>query len=366
MPRVETSEASYELTENFLKMPVPSLQFWLPKFVLEVRRTDNNNYPPDSLYSICAALQRSLKFNDCADVQIFSDAKFSCFRGTEMKRLRSLDEYQKKKADVIAVHEEDMLWEKGLLGDSNPQILLDTLIYYIGLNFAIRGGEHRDLRFKPSQIKLVEPADGVPYMVYTEFVSKTNQGGLQHRKKEPKKVVHHANVHYPERCLVRLYKLYNSKCPVDRPDNSFYLRPLAKPKENVWYQKVAVGHNWLANVIPRLFKEAGISGRYTNHSLRATTATRLFDAGLDEQLITSRTCHSSTAGVRSYKRVTEPLREKTSDILNARVAVKSDSRPVAPNPATSSEPVPEPTLAAPGFNQKENSGPSKVLFFRGL
>ena len=63
---------------------------------------------------------------------------------------------------------------------------------------------------------------------------------------------------YPERCLVRLYKLYNSKCPVARRNNAFYLRPLAKLKENVWYQKLVVGQNWLANVIPCLFKEAGI------------------------------------------------------------------------------------------------------------
>ena len=33
LPRVETSEACYELTEDFVKMPVSSLQLWLPKFV---------------------------------------------------------------------------------------------------------------------------------------------------------------------------------------------------------------------------------------------------------------------------------------------------------------------------------------------
>ena len=77
-------------------MTVASLQFWLPKLDLEVRRSDHEHYPPDSLYAICAGLQRSLKFNDRAEVQIFSDAKFSCVRGTldaEMKRLRSLGKY---------------------------------------------------------------------------------------------------------------------------------------------------------------------------------------------------------------------------------------------------------------------------------
>lgn len=47
---------------------------------------------------------------------------------------------------------------------------------------------------------------------------------------------------------------------------------------------------------------AGIGGFRTNHSLRATNATRLFSAGADEQLIMERTGHRSLDGVRSYVR----------------------------------------------------------------
>ena len=50
--------------------------------------------------------------------------------------------------------------------------------------------------------------------------------------------------------------------------------------------------------------------------------TRLFDAHVDEQLIMSRTGHSSTKGVRSYKRISEQLQEDVSDILNAKCEVK--------------------------------------------
>ena len=97
---------------------------------------------------------------------------------------------------------------------------------------------------------------------------------------------------------------------------------------DIWYQKSAVGHNWLANVIPQLFKKAGIAGHYTNHSLQATAVMRLFDAGIDEQLIMSWTGHSSAGGVRSYKRVTEQLREKISKVLNAKsTVVECDAKP---------------------------------------
>ena len=59
-----------------------------------------------------------------------------------------------------------------------------------------------------SPIQLVEPTNGSSYVMYTEDVSKTNQGCIVHQKKEPKQVVQYANDIHPERCLVRLYKLY--------------------------------------------------------------------------------------------------------------------------------------------------------------
>ena len=177
-----------------------------------------------------------------------------------MKRLRSTGRYQKKKAKVIRSEEEDLLWEKGLLGEHNPQVLLDTLVYYIGLYFAIQGGEHRKLRHDPSQIQLVEPAGGMPYLVFTEDVSKTNQGGLEHRKKVPKHVVRHLNAEAPERCLVRLYQLYNSKCPRNRPNDAFYLKPLAKPRGDVWYTCMPVGHNLFLRPSPGSSKQQDWKG----------------------------------------------------------------------------------------------------------
>ena len=231
-----------------------------------------------------------------------------------MKQLQATGEFVRKQAQPID-QQEDLLWKKGLLGDSSPQTLFDTVVFYIGLCFALRSGvEHRHLRHVPCQIELVEPIQGIPYLIYREDVSKTNQGGLDHRKRERKEVIHYANQENPEKCLVRLFKLYQSKCPPDRPDGAFYLKPLEKPKSDIWFSWVALGHNTLSKTVQRLCKEAGIPGYFTNHSLRTTAATRLFDAGIDEQLIMGRTGHHSVDGVRSYKRVTENLKMKTSDV----------------------------------------------------
>jgi site-specific recombinase XerD len=49
-----------------------------------------------------------------------------------------------------------------------------------------------------------------------------------------------------------------------------------------WYDNRAVGYNTFSNTVKQLCESAGLSSQYTNHSLRTTTATRLFEAGVDE------------------------------------------------------------------------------------
>ena len=66
-------------------------------------------------------------------------------------------------------------------------------------------------------------------------------------------------------------------------------------------------------------EEANIPGHYTNHSLRSSATTRLFNAHVDEQLIMARAGHSSTTGVCAYKWVSDQLQEETSAILNKKV-----------------------------------------------
>ena len=265
---------------------------------------------------------RYLRWNGHPTIDFFVDHDFIDFKKSldaEMKQLQFKGLGSKKRqAEPLSQQEEEMLWQKGLLGDKNPKTLLDTMIFCNGLYFVLRSGrEHRQLRLRPCQIQLIENKGERPYLQYTEDVSKNRPGGIKGRNIKPKIVLHHANTDNPERCFVRLFKKYIKLCP-DSPDeiNSFYLQPATNPTMDLWYTRKPLGHNTLTKTISRLCTAAGIEGFKTNHSLRATTATRLYQHGVDEQLVMERTGHRSIEGVRSYKRTSVEQQEVLSDILN--------------------------------------------------
>ena len=320
---LQRRKSTGEMIPSLCSISVEELQYWLCPFILEVRKRDGNVFVPNTLHHICCGIMRYLRTNGMPGIDIFKDPSFSQFRmvlDAEMKRLQSAGiGVVHQKAEPITFEEEEILWQKKILGDHTPESLVNTMVYMNGLYFALRGGsEHRNLRHKPSQIQLIEKPGERPYLLYTEDVSKNHPGGLKGRKIKPKIVCHHANVSNPKRCFVRLYKLYNSHCPPNRPDNAYYLRPVKSPAgEDFWYTTQPLGHCTLDTTIKRMCKQAGIPGYHTNHSLRATTATRLHQSGcVEEQEIMERTGHRSNEAVRSYKRTSREQLEQVSDILN--------------------------------------------------
>ena len=198
-------------------MDRPTLSKWLCHFVLEMRKKNGTVYPPNTIHHICGGLMRYLRA-DQPDIDLLKDPEFSEFRATldgEMKRLqRSGIGSKKKQAEPLTEEEEELLWSTGQLGDHSPSALVDTMLFMCGVYFALRSGqEHRNLRFSPSQIELIEEPRGKrAHLRYTEDLSKNNPGGLRGRKHKPKVVVHYTNEANSSRCFVRLYL---SKCPLN-------------------------------------------------------------------------------------------------------------------------------------------------------
>ena len=81
---------------------------------------------------------------------------------------------------------------------------------------------------------------------------------------------------------VALLDLYFSKVPqhLVKPDTPFYLKPLpfAPTGTNPWYWDESLPKHKIQFMVKDMFKEAHIQGHFTNHSLRATGTTALFDA----------------------------------------------------------------------------------------
>ena len=101
---------------------------------------------------------------------------------------------------------------------------------------------------------------------------------------------------------MRLLDLYISKLPPD--PSGFYLRPLDKvPSGNrPWYCKSRVGINKLKTFMPDIAAESGLGVHYTNHSLRATAVTRMFNTVVPEKLIAEKSGHKSLKALRVYER----------------------------------------------------------------
>ena len=71
---------------------------------------------------------------------------------------------------------------------------------------------------------------------------------------------------------------------------------------SVWCGNCSVGHNILGETGKRLCKDAGIEGQFTNHSLRATTATWGLQKGIPDKFVMERTKHRDVRSLQNYQR----------------------------------------------------------------
>ena len=86
---IEKAELEYPLATNFGAMTPEERNFWLVKFVVEVRRVDGKEYPANILYQLCCGLACSLK-SDCPTIKLFEDVLFTSFCETLDSRLKEL------------------------------------------------------------------------------------------------------------------------------------------------------------------------------------------------------------------------------------------------------------------------------------
>lgn len=296
----------------------------LQRFVMETRNTNGESYTPATLRSLLSGINRILKANK-APFSIFNKED-PAFRNL-MLTMDSLSSdlhskgigAQRRNAEIITREDEDLLWAKGVLGSGSPQRLQHTVFFYIGLQFCLRGVQEQ-YELSPSQLTRHPPHMTVyneeVYYQYTEFISKNNQHRFKDTNTSNKQVRSYA---FPgnSRCLVKLLDSYLSKLP---PNSShLYMRPLpvfpddlSKPS----YTKQRVGINSIKQFLPSICDACGFGRKYTNHSLRATAITRMFEGKIPEKVIADKSGHKSIQGLRCYERISVEQDQAAGKLIN--------------------------------------------------
>jgi integrase len=86
---------------------------------------------------------------------------------------------------------------------------------------------------------------------------------------------------------VKLFALYHTKVPNDANDCSFHLTPLpfTQTGSRPWFFEEKLSLKKLQGLLMKVCCAAKVDGNFSNHSLRATCTTVLFDAGIPEAII---------------------------------------------------------------------------------
>lgn len=240
----------------------------------------------------------------------------------------------KAQARVVTVAEEEQLWDSEVIGIDTPEALLNAVFFYCGIYLCLRGGEeHRQLKLSQFLIEVENPHDAqekIKCLTYTEHGSKNRPGSLHHVHLANKVVHHYANSSMGICCYVYLMDLYISKLPAKAKEKDiFYCKPAKNIPNNdkPWYFETAVGHNTLKRKLKDIYALAGLDrSSISNHSLRATSVSRLYEKGVPEKIIMERSGHLSTSGVRSYERTSDFQKKSVSDALSSSTSMGFQSR----------------------------------------
>lgn len=341
------------------------LMFLLPKFIIDVRKEDGTQYPSESLRQLICAIFHYYRYEEEKAWDFFRDPDFSESRKSLDSTMRKVTKegvgLQKRKAEFISIELEEQLWIDGHLGVEKPEQLLRTILYLIGLHFGLRARkEHRQLRFgENSQFTLyTDRVTKNDVLRYTENCQKTRNGGLYERNIEPK-IVERFETEEPYN-IVKIFKIYCDHRPKHGKNvSNFYLQALEQPKGHIWYKDQPVGENKIGKMTKELFEGAGIDGHFTNHSLRRSKVTRMFQAGAQKDEVKKESGHRSDNGVFGYREFSRTekigfqmmLEPKRNDQGMTSTMMNDEQSSMVP--AASKEPVMEDVEMNGGENQNK-------------
>ncbi len=160
----------------------------------------------------------------------------------------------------------DSMWTSGSLGDSSPEVLLNTVWFLLTMHMGMRGrDEHYKLTY--GDFCIHSTPDGFKYVEFNERDTKTRSGETNaSRQFKPKMWNTPNNI---SRCPLRIFEKFLQKRPVEmcKSESPFYLAVNYNySNDDIWYKKQKMGKDRINTIMKRMAASAGLSGEKTNHS----------------------------------------------------------------------------------------------------
>ena len=117
-------------------------------FIVEIRKENGEQYPANTLYDLLQSLSLFLQcekgFNEKLMSQTFNEIHNTL--DNLMKERSKEGIGNRPERQTITAEHEQILWEKNVLGESNPDQLRKTLFFLLGSRLGLRGcKEHHEL-----------------------------------------------------------------------------------------------------------------------------------------------------------------------------------------------------------------------------
>ena len=258
-------------------------------------------YSKSSLINIRAGLNRHLTSPPWnRQINLMKDRSFQAANQVLCGILR---DYRSRGKDVsqhkeaVTAADVDKIYSSGTLSDKTPRSLQYKVYFELSLHCAHRGCEGlRELKKDSFIVKSDE--NGRHYVTLAYHELEKNHQGL--KKKEGDRDPRMYEQIGASDCPVASYRKYLSK--LNPACEAFFQRPISTRRvhDDIWYGISPVGKNTLSNFMKEISKKAQLSRIYTNHCLRATSATVLDRNAISPLDICSVTGHRNVESVKSY------------------------------------------------------------------
>ena len=349
------------------EIPPDTLDSYISKFLLSVRKRDGDNYEPTTLRGMVSSIDRYLKRNRYVE-SVITGHSFEQTRQvlkSKQKQLKRLGKGNKpKEASPLTSDEIDTLYEKGEFGNHSPHALINTLWFNNCLHFGLRGGkEQRNLKWGDVTLKV--DTTGKEYLEYsTERQTKTRPGDKPRDSRSTKPRMYDNPSVQTQRNPVNIYKVYREKRPRDtlHDESPFYLAVNCQSSSKLlvpeaqWFKNQPMGVNKLNLLLKECATRAGLSSakRITNHSARKTLVQNLQDHDIPPNQIIQVTGHKNLMSVNNYSSLREQQQETISSLLSSNLPPSSTPQRQMQSLATTVNAVETTTTAKETTENNEN------------